>query len=1250
MRERVCNNCGGKKYKVVGQNMVKCMFCGSLYVDENSSKEEEVLIALANELSRGFRFDEAVEQFKNIIEQYPLSFQGYFGKALAKNQIVLFTNKRGTSRRPRFFADSIPSLSSDSDFLKAVELAPPEEAKSYTDLAKRVDRIKRTYEMSSSKQLYDVIFCTAGDENPQIHNNIAELLNKLELSYYNLFLQTKENEEDTFRALETSKMLILQLNSLTDLGVFRHIIERYNLRISKKQKTSTSLILIVDVKKIKKEQLPPTLQNCKSVFDINSVSLLQDLETLVKTEEKNAAIETAKIETINLKRVNPKKKEYANVESISPNELGHYSVENVEVSSEGKTKWLFLALKNGDFQTADKILDETLEENPYSSELLFARLLCDKKIRTEDEFFEKLSNFSDREQISNILRYASKNFAEDFVERWEKLVMQQDSAEFYNQFLLELASYKTPSREDFISAAENKAIETLDSELVQKVVKCFDKEDVDRFINFYFSLAQKSDDKDYYNKILELDAGHEQSNLAILMRNFKSTKDILTYRDRQQLEDTLKYMNQNARDAFVSAVISKIMPVVFFDLQEAQAQIDFYLSYMSDGEKLGALCKDIAEKFQAWRYFKPAEKYMTIAISKCADKVELYWQLIKIKCHCRTDQELVTSKAKADTLPEWETLLELGDDEHDEFYAGVVSRANLYQGERSEFVPDDYDKKGIMDRLNDFLMRNQKILLEIEKQEGLKAKKGVDYYRLQLKPLEQNLQEIQKCRDYDQFEDVVSRVKTRLSALDLSLDTSVSVLSVMGREPSLKTINVEPEKKGIKTREDVLENARRRMVLLKFLCIFLEFFPLAFSSLLLIVSLFSPKQVYLYFNETFLIVTMIYSVCIAIGNFTFYVLKKSVLEKRNARAFLTLFGLGLTNVILFVLSFYLVPNTMKINNEKEFSTLLHNAGHYSFVLEKDLDMKDRTWKSIKLYGSLNGNGHTISGLKTALLKENVGTVENLNIVIDATSQKYSIFGGLAQINSGEIENCTVNGNVNLTNAKVVGGIVGKNVGEIKNCASGVTIILTVEKDVTVGGIVGQNTSEKKNALIWQSSYVGQINVQAASGNVVVGGALAKDSSKNNAVKEVFSNAQINVTGQAKNVVAGGLIGEGQFSSQNNYAVGSITAEGKQGYVGGLYGRYTHATADAVQHSYCQVSISTTLKNGQIIGQLSGRMQYCYAIANDGNVCGEIGGFGGEQNCEIINAPYDAKFGFDEEVWLLQTGQAPILKWQLPSEE
>ena len=66
MRERVCKNCGGKRYSEVGQNMYKCLFCGTIYVDEYSSSEEEILIVGAYEKLREYKFDSAENEFSKI--------------------------------------------------------------------------------------------------------------------------------------------------------------------------------------------------------------------------------------------------------------------------------------------------------------------------------------------------------------------------------------------------------------------------------------------------------------------------------------------------------------------------------------------------------------------------------------------------------------------------------------------------------------------------------------------------------------------------------------------------------------------------------------------------------------------------------------------------------------------------------------------------------------------------------------------------------------------------------------------------------------------------------------------------------------------------------------------------------------------------------------------------------------------------------------------------------------------------------
>ena len=146
MRERICNNCGGKKYKEIGQNMVKCLFCGTIYVDEYANKEEEILIVQAYEKIRDFKFQEAVKDFDKILALYPKSHEAYYGRLQAKNKVIYFNSKEGNKRYPSFFGKEIPNYFEDEDFkwlrvlncMKKINM-PIKKIKEYVELAKLGD-------------------------------------------------------------------------------------------------------------------------------------------------------------------------------------------------------------------------------------------------------------------------------------------------------------------------------------------------------------------------------------------------------------------------------------------------------------------------------------------------------------------------------------------------------------------------------------------------------------------------------------------------------------------------------------------------------------------------------------------------------------------------------------------------------------------------------------------------------------------------------------------------------------------------------------------------------------------------------------------------------------------------------------------------------------------------------------------------------------------------------------------------------
>lgn len=888
MKERVCKNCGGRIYKVVGQNMVKCMFCGTLYVDEQASKEETVLIVNANQLLRQLKFEEAINEFDKIISIYPKSYESYFGKALAKNKIVLYANTRGIVNSPKFF--SKPStLKNDSDFIKAIDLAPAEVKKTYGNIVRKIEKTVEQYSLLTEST---DVFVLA--DEAQNNNNISKMVQLIKKKNKTFVFDKQKKEEEVFKALETAKVFVFYVDSKKDLKAQdqKSIYDRYIYFIAEKQKSKSSLIVVLDG--VNEDVLPKEICLNSQPLNAQAISFFEDILQKIEKEKSKTYREKARIEKISLEEVKPKPVSHVDVHSVELVELGNYDVKNTSLSDENKIRWIFLSLKNGDFDSAQEFVDEQVKKDPNNSKLLFAQLMIDKKIKTDDEFFSNVSNFNDREKIDKILKYANKDFSEKFVNKWQQLIIDLDNEDYYETYLLYLAKFNTLNRDKLIDAAERKAVETLDAELIEKVLKCFDNNDTSKFVNFYFALAQKSDDKDYYKKILELDQSHEQSNLMLALQKFKTDEAILNYRNREEIEEIFKFLSKESRAHFVASVIDMILPIAFYDIEKACAQIDFYLSYVSSDEILVALIKKIASKLLSMDFFKPAEKYLSIAISK-VQAAEFYWELIKAKSHCRTDQDLILTNVKVTKFAEWESLLSFASEEQTEYYAKIVSKINLYKGERKPIKFEMLDKVGLTEKMGEFVNRNKKILLEAEKQE---FSCQINYFLKQLEPFEKYLRNISSIKSFDEYVAFLRKMDTRLQALDLSLEKSVNVLHLEKRNEVKKIKGKEP----VSNAQKVLSDLKRTTSIKRFCFIFLELCPLLFISGLLGFLIGMPEETLFYFDKTFFAVCAIISVFYAITNLVTFLVKKRKTKAKFLMSYLSIAVLGIVNVVLYFVS------------------------------------------------------------------------------------------------------------------------------------------------------------------------------------------------------------------------------------------------------------------------------------------------------------------------------------------------------------
>lgn len=1271
MRERVCKNCGGRQYIVVGQNMVKCQFCGTLYVDEHASKEEEALTVWAYEKLREFRFDDALDEFDKILGLYPMSFEAYFGKVLAKHKIVLYS-RRGTSiKKPRFFGSKICRIGEDPDFKAAVENAPAEVAKSYNETAKIVDKIADGYEQIGEKN-FDVVLCAMSYDKGSPNEKIQDFLNKAQaknLSTYFVQGVEKEIEEETFVALKSANVFVLYANKVNGYNEseVKNLFDRYRYFISQKQKTATSFVIAFD-NGVTIDNLPKDFASFKSVVDLTNEGVADSLVLKVKNESEKAASQVAKIEKVSVKKVSSVKKKPVEIETINAAELGNYKVENIELSEANKIKWVFISLKNGDFDSARKVAHKELKKDPNNAELLFATLLCDYKVRTAGEFFLDIANLKEKDRIDNILKYASKEFAEMIIDNWSNLVISLDSVEYYNSFLLYLAQFDTPNRDKLVTAAENKALETLDQSLIEKVLKCFQNDDIDRFVNFYFMLAQKSGDDNYYKKVLDIDEGHEQSNIAMLLKNFKDDDDKLEFRKKDVVEDTLKFLSKEKRAQLISSVVNMILPVSYKDLKKTQEQLDFYLAYVEDDEKLVEILKTVAVFFQQMRYYTVAEKYIVIAISKNKTNAELYWILIQIKCHCNSETKLFKTSVMISEMPEWQSLLECADEEQAEKYGAIISKANLYTGEKVGLVEEWLDQKVLAEKLNDFVIRNNKILLEMAKEEGKGVLRGANYYKLQLEPFEGYVEQLKKNITLEEYQEVANKIATRLSLLDLTLDMSINVTKLEGRESVLRAAKV--EKLSVKGKAKAKESNsnsepaavvneqldRHKKFTRRYLFGFLELFPVLFTTLLLAVIIAVPKEVYMYFNQNFVIALVCLGALFSVVHLTFYLIRKKRMHKNWRAANLALIIVGFVNIALMCIGFYLMPTVVTINTAKEFNRLVHNAPYAELRLDADVDMGAIKWKPVDFSGTLDGNNHLVQNLNVSSKKNismfltNNGVVKNIRVQYATKSfVNVSNFAGIAVKNSGKILDCRISAEntiVITTNKNFkFGGVAAKlENGTISGCDVGLNVSITSNgASITYGGIVGLMKSGKASVVdnrCHTSLILSENNTSSARVGGLVGELEGFGASKLN-FSANKANVNFSISGSVSEMYVGGLVGDGSEGIANNYSIGtlSISSSVAQGGVGGLYGRYIDGDlGDSINH--CYSTVTTTCQNGMrvgsLVGLLGGVVDHCFSsvpVSDRPMVGNTVTAFANYSNW--VNGgvkTYNANYGFDSSVW------------------
>jgi hypothetical protein len=243
------------------------------------------------------------------------------------------------------------------------------------------------------------------------------------------------------------------------------------------------------------------------------------------------------------------------------------------------------------------------------------------------------------------------------------------------------------------------------------------------------------------------------------------------------------------------------------------------------------------------------------------------------------------------------------------------------------------------------------------------------------------------------------------------------------------------------------------------------------------------------------------------------------------------------------------------------STTKTNALSSNYILFGDMNLAGYNWDAIgdattAFSGIFDGNQHEISNMTIdldgqgdqkyqGLFGNNSGTIKNVNlsdayIHLDSASDGFGSWhgyvGGIAGMNNnGLVQNCNVE-NITMIvdgDAEEIGGVVGHNQGTSVIDKSSATGSMTLGSAGDVGGLVGW-----LNGGTVTSSY-SNMNISIA-GNVDYGAVLIGDG--DGTFTNCYALGSITANGTTKNNFSGGLTGDNQATTNNCYYYNGSTFE------------------------------------------------------------------------------------------------------------
>lgn len=390
-----CKMCGGTIEFEKGDTVGVCDSCGTKQTLPKTN--DDVLSNLfnrANNLRLKCEFDKAAQIYEKIVEQDDSEAEAHWGIVLCKYGIEYVEDPKTFKRIPTCHRTLFEAVTTDADYLAAIDYSDAAQQHIYESEARAIDRIQKDIlAIVKNEKPFDVFICyKETDENGKrtIDSTIAnDIYYQLAQENFKVFFAAitledklgQEYEPYIFAALNSAKVM-LALGTKPEYFSAVWVKNEWS-RFLQLMKSDRSKLLIPCYRDMDAYDLPEEFAHLQAQ-DMSKIGFINDV---VRGIKKVIHMDTPTAQTVATNVQQPP--QVSN--TISP-----------------LLKRIALFLEDEEFDKADDFCEQVLNTDPENADAYIFKLLIEFKCHTTEELSKLSKSITGSKNYAKILRFGNE--------------------------------------------------------------------------------------------------------------------------------------------------------------------------------------------------------------------------------------------------------------------------------------------------------------------------------------------------------------------------------------------------------------------------------------------------------------------------------------------------------------------------------------------------------------------------------------------------------------------------------------------------------------------------------------------------------------------------------------------------------------------------------------------------------------------------------------------------------------------------